>query len=544
MRKLIPFLAAILFALSCRTVTAQEPQPLPPPPQPLDPRFGAVEAHYAAERATEAGVAWERVLLYWTEMQPAGPGDWNVYVLPDGVLNDELAAGREVIAVLAGVPSWAADEKGLPKGLYLPYDSADNAWGQFVYRIVSQYKGRINRWVMWNEPDIWMVGHPGFTWPGTEADFYQLMKVGYLAAKAANPDCKIHLAGLTHYWDVQHDREPFFLRLLNVIAQDPTAAEHDYYFDVVTLHLYFHSEKIYTVTRLYQKYMQDRGMNKPIWINEANCPPSRDPLDPVANAGFQATLEEQSAFIIQAYAVALAAGVERMEVYKLIDYPRPKASIEPYGLVREDRTLRPAFYSFQVVTRYYAGARKVTRQTTGDVEIVRMDRGDKTTTVVWTTSQQARSFSLPAIAAQGLLVHSDGKSETLAAKGGRYSLQLEGATCTNSKDCLVGGMPLVIVEEGNAPASSAAAPQAEEPDSQPPQEETPTPEPSPTVPAPTSTPAPTDTPLPPTATPLPPSPTVTPPPPAAPEDSSPLCCLSGLIPGLALAAWLVIGRRP
>jgi hypothetical protein len=533
---------AVLFASLYWPVLAQEP-PLPPPPQPLDPRFGAVEAHYAAGRATEAGVAWERVLLYWKYLQPDGPGDWNVYVLPDGVLNQELAAGREVVAVLAGTPPWAADENGLPKGLYLPYDDPGNTWGQFVYRIVSMYKGRINRWVMWNEPDIWMVGHPGFTWPGSEADFYQLMKVGYLAAKAANPDCQVHLAGLTHYWDVQHGRVPFFVRLLAIIAQDPTAAEHNYYFDVVTLHLYFHSAKLYDIVRLYQGYMQEQGIVKPIWINEANCPPSEDPLDPVERPGFRVTLDEQAAFIIQAFALALTADVERIEVYKMIDYPRPKASIEPYGLVREDRSLRPAFYAFQVVTRYYAGAKKATRQTMGDVEIVRLDRGDKTTTVVWTTNRSGRSFALPAIALQGLLVHSDGSSEPLAAQGGRYNLQLAGATCTNGDDCLVGGMPLVIVEEGKAaasppPASSPATPTLP----------LPTKPPSPT-PAATSTPTPTATlSPPPTPTPLPPvssalpavSPTATPLPDVS--DKGQPVCLSGLVPGLIVAVWLAIGK--
>jgi hypothetical protein len=530
LRKLIPILLA-LFALSYWPVLAQEPPP-------LDPRFGAVEAHYAAERATEAGVAWERVLLYWTELQPDGPGDWNVYVLPDGVLNQEMTAGREVVAVLAGTPHWAADENGLPKGLYLPHDDPENTWGQFVYRVVSMYKGRINRWVMWNEPDIWMVGHPGFTWPGSEADFYQLMKVGYLAAKSANPDCKIHLAGLTHHWDVQHGREPFFTRLLAVIAQDPTAAEHDHYFDVVTLHLYFHSEKIYNIVRLYQGYMQERGLDKPVWINEANCPPSEDPLDPVERPGFRVTLDEQTAFVIQAFALALAADVERIEVYKMIDYPRPEASIEPYGLVREDRSLRPAFYAFQVVTRYYAGARSATRQTAGDVEIVRLDRGDKTTTVVWTTGRSGRSFALPAIAPQGLLVHSDGSSEPLAAQGGRYNLQLEGATCTNGDDCLVGGMPLVIVEEGNAAAPLPPASSPETPALPPPPTEPPTPEPPPPTPTATSPPPPTATPPPLTAASTPP-PTVTPPPPTAtppPDKGQPVC----LVPALIAAACLAI----
>jgi hypothetical protein len=477
-----------------------------------DPRFGAVEAWLAPEDATEAGVGWERVLFRWRDLQPGGPGDWNVHVFPDGDLNRELAAGRELVGLLVATPGWAADANGLPKGLYLPYNAPDNTWGQFVYRIVSLYKGRIDRWVIWNEPDVWDSQHPGFTWPGTEADYYQLLKVAYTAAKAANPDCLIHLAAVTHYWDQQYGRPLYFVRLLDLIVQDPTAPQNNYYFDVATLHLYFHSYRVYDIIRAYQGYMRERGMDKPIWINETNAPPSEDPSDPVANPRFKVTLEEQSAFIIEASALALAAGAERVEVYKMMDYLRSTESGEPYGLLRADRSRRPAFYSFQVVTRYFAGAKSAVRKTIGDVETVTLDRGDKVTTVIWTTARSGkRKFSLPAIASQALLVHSTGQTETIAAEGGRYHLTLEPATCTNSADCLVGGLPLLLVEEGEASArpslqapapsptasrgAACCAPTAPPPTATPTPIPTPVPlpTPSPTLASSTSTPAPEPT---------------------------------------------------
>jgi hypothetical protein len=43
----------------------------------VDPRFGAVESFWAPNEAAELGVGFDRILFYWNEIQPNGPGDWN-----------------------------------------------------------------------------------------------------------------------------------------------------------------------------------------------------------------------------------------------------------------------------------------------------------------------------------------------------------------------------------------------------------------------------------------------------------------------------------
>ncbi|MGD2178964.1 MAG: hypothetical protein PVG71_14215, partial [Anaerolineae bacterium] len=40
---------------------------------PPDIRFGAVEAFRDPVAAAEAGVGWDRILFYWSELQPNGP---------------------------------------------------------------------------------------------------------------------------------------------------------------------------------------------------------------------------------------------------------------------------------------------------------------------------------------------------------------------------------------------------------------------------------------------------------------------------------------
>lgn len=499
---------------------------------PPDPRFGAVEAYEAPDQATLAGVGWERVIFWWYQLQPNGPDDWNGQYFPDEILDRERAQGREVVGLLNNTPHWATDGeplRGVPRGLYLPHDDPNNLWAAFVRRVVSYYAGRIDHWIIWNEPDVWDDEHVGHTWAGSVEDYYQLLKVAYLAAKEANPNCVIHLTGLTYWWDWVYGRRQYFERFLDVVAQDPTAPQHNHYFDVVTLHIYFRPQTVYEITSFFRQAMQEHGMDKPIWINETNAAPSHDPSRPVHNPRFVIGLDEQASYIIQAFALGLAAGVERIAVYKMIDKPGDvHANPEPYGLVRADGSLRPAFHAYQVVTTYFAGYRQASLVRRGEIDQVTIDRGERTTTVLWNRSPVTRTIAVQAIAPQAILVNKEGETRMLTAEDGQYVLTLPGAVCSDPTGCFIGGSPLLLVEEGPPSARGSLQPtstptlrQAQDTAATP----TSTTTPSPTA---TSTPLPTDTPSPtptltatltpsptPTSTPTPtptstPSPTLTP----------------------------------
>jgi hypothetical protein len=81
----------------------------PPPP---DPRFGIVESYVNPAAAGEAGAGYTRIILRWDVIQPAGPVDWKPANVPDPIIAEELAAGREVVAILIGTPAWASAQGG------------------------------------------------------------------------------------------------------------------------------------------------------------------------------------------------------------------------------------------------------------------------------------------------------------------------------------------------------------------------------------------------------------------------------------------------
>ena len=137
-----------------------------------DPRFGIVEAYVNAQAATEAGAGYSRVILRWDVIQPAGPLDWKPANVPDPFIAAELAAGRQVVGLLIGTPAWAAVDPAQGARAVPRLD----AWSAFVKRMAQQYRGRINCWIVWNEPDVWDQSHQGSQWVGSVQDYKELLK--------------------------------------------------------------------------------------------------------------------------------------------------------------------------------------------------------------------------------------------------------------------------------------------------------------------------------------------------------------------------------
>jgi hypothetical protein len=497
---------------------ASIPSPAHAQGAPPDPRFGAVEAFWSPEAAAEAGVAWERILFYWSELQPHGPEEWNGYHVQDAWLSWAEQQGREVVGLLKHTPAWATDGTvgcGVPRGLELPVDDPGNLWATFVRRTVEMYAGRIDHWVIWNEPEI-AAGVHGQEWCGTMEQYYRLLKVAYLAAHQVNPDVTIHLAGIT-FW---HDRD-YLRKFLALPTQDPTAPEHDHYFDVVSVHIYFQTDTVPYIINEARAALNAYGLNKPIWVNETNASPDSDPEWPLERPRWRVNLREQASFLMQSFALALSAGAERIAVYKWQDAGLPPGG-EPFGVLRPDGSRRPAFEAYKLITTHYAGTRTARANRYSSYEVVTLQRGSHTTRVLWARQATDATVSVPALAPQALLIAQTGEEQVITPTDGHYTLTLPGARCADELGCIIGGPTYLLVEQtGDAPPPTTAATTAT-PASEPTPGPTATPTPAATTAVPitattaasptvTSTATPTE---PPTET-----PTATPPPTATPTET-------------------------
>jgi len=438
-------LVYLLAALGLLVALAAPAQAESTPP---DPRFGAVESYMAPDLANSINVGWDRYAFHWYTRQPNGPDEWIVPPDETAAMASSAAAGREVVGLLMGTALWATDGGtvgGVPRGLYLPVNDPANLWAEYVRHMVSDYKGQIHHWIIWNEPDI-AQGDYGVQFDGTVQDYYQLLKVAYLVAKQTDPQAIIHLAGLTYWHDVVFQRVPYLQRLLDVAKKDPTAVSHGYYFDVLTLHIYFRTDTVPQIVTFYQQILRNYRLKKIIWLNETNAAPNDDPQQP-ASPLVPVTQSEQASFIIQASALALGLGVERLAVYKLIDDHLSPGS-EPYGLFRMDGSARPAAAAFGVVTTYFAGTRSASLLTRATYYLVTLRRNNGITRIIWARGNQPFTVPLAALnSAKAFVVDRAGQTTEIARdKKGYYQMALLPTECNDPGGCPVGGPPLILVE--------------------------------------------------------------------------------------------------
>ncbi|MBA3875192.1 MAG: hypothetical protein H0X30_39205 [Anaerolineae bacterium] len=406
--------------------------------------FGVVEGFWLPDTVCELGAGWERIIFDWSQHQPNGPDDWYTLNVDDRWLKAAKDCNREVVAIFKHTPAWATDGTpgaGLPRGLYLPVDDPNNLWARFVRHSAEYYAPRgVKRFIIWNEPDITRDTY-GFEFEGSLDDYYQMLKVAYLALKEGNPQAEVLLAGTTYWHDVNAGRRLYLDRLLERITSDPEAAAHNDYFDVASLHIYFRTETVYDIVRQTRQLLDKYGLkDKRIWINEMNAGPTDDPLWPVVRPQYQINLEQQAAFIVQAAALGLAGGAERIAVYKFFDWNLPPGD-ESFGLLRADGSRRPAFDAWAMVIKQFKDVKQAKVAQTEHTEAVQLTLADESFLyVMW--ARTAADVNLTASVSNNQLALMDqyGHNESVVTDGnGQVALTLKGARCDKKDGCAVGG---------------------------------------------------------------------------------------------------------
>jgi len=426
------------------------------------PRFGINQAWESPDLADTAGADWSRVVFWWSELQKTGSDEFDLFATGQDVhLNDEINRGRQLTGVVLNTPRWASTDgshNGVPKNLYLPCDDPDNYWGQFTRRLAEHYMGRIDSWIIWNEVDIqrgeWS------TWGGSLDDYVQLLKVAYRSIKSVNPNGRVVPFGAAWWYDQGATLE----RMLDLIAADPEAREFNGYMDAANLHLYSRPSDVPRIVSWYRDQLGARGLDKPIWIAETNAIPYDDPIWPASKANLRVSLEGQASYMVQAFAMCLAVAVEKVGVNRMIDGTDFEAGGEPFGLVRNDGTVRPALTAFQVVTSYFRDVDQGELFATDPSGLTRvvLRKRDEVVTVVWNMLPAEAEFPIRATNENALQVNKYGDASVVQASNGQYVIMLAGATANSNEadpdDFVVGGDPIILVERMDGDPQAAFRP--------------------------------------------------------------------------------------
>jgi len=414
-------------------------------------RFGIIEGFWMPELACDLQAGWERIIFDWMQHQPNNADEWHTLNVDDRWLKSASQCNREVVALLKNTPAWATDGTvgvGVPRGLELPIDDPGNVWANFVQKAVDYYASRgVNHFIIWNEPDISSETY-GYEFEGELEDYFMMLKVAYQVAKETNPSAMIHLAGTTYWHDVNEGRTPFMERLVDRILEDPDAEANNYYFDVLSLHIYFRTETVTEIVSIMRDMLDEKGLTEQtIWINETNAAPTDDPEWQVVRPVFQLDLEQQGAYIVQASALALASGVERLAVYKLFDQALP-AGAESFGITVPSTGLpRPAYHAYQMVVKQFADVTSATLYQTEQVSIVQMQVADNhILSVMWARKDSPASIDITATSDKAYQLDTYGNMTLLRPVDEIYTLVLEPARCTETDGCFIGGTVKIVMQ--------------------------------------------------------------------------------------------------
>jgi hypothetical protein len=202
-------------------------------------------------------------------------------------------------------------------GSTLTFPVADlPGWTKYVTDLVSQCKGRVRYWEMWNEP-------PNFTDDKSPASYATIVSKGYDAAKAVDASTQIGLAA-------QSVNVSFLEQ-----AIDAGAADH---FDYVTVHPYetlgmvadgWEAQYLSVVPTL-RKMLAAKNPAKrdvPVWFTEIG--------EPVGNG---ITPEHQAATLVKAYVLGIAEGATRIHWFEGKD-----GDSGPFGLIDGNGVKRPSY---------------------------------------------------------------------------------------------------------------------------------------------------------------------------------------------------------
>ena len=315
-------------------------------------RNGADEAGYknmdrVAALAQAAGVKWSREEFQWGRMEPTrGAYDFAFY--------DRLVdtANRHGISVYAIVAYWTPWTK--------PYEEEGfKDYCTFLRELVKRYKGRIKRWEIYNEPNI-------FFWSGPHDRYPTLLKMAYEAVKAEDPEAQVlgcSTAGIDNR----------FIQMC-LDAQAP--------FDTLTIHPYRSALHEQTFVNELEATRKQVG-GRPVWITEMGWP----------TIPGNASERQQAALLARSYLSAIGSGASHNICWYDFrnDGWNPYYNEENFGITYQDLTPKPAYRALAAVCRtFQKGQPSITRipigTTANSVYLFRMGEAS----AVWSDEVRVR----------------------------------------------------------------------------------------------------------------------------------------------------------
>jgi len=353
---------------------------LQPPSTPIPESYFGLHIHhveYSGWPPVEFGAIrlWDS-FAKWYELEPK-KGQWNWQSL-DREVNTAQEHHAQVLLTLASTPTWAsARANEVPTSAQAgniaePKDLND--WRDFVRTVATRYKGRIQGYEIWNEPN--------------SHDFF-----------SGKPETLVTMA--KEAYKILHEVDPSV-----IVVSPPVAGSHvDYldsylragggeYCDVIGYHFYVSPDAPETMPSWIEKVKAVMAKNgqgkKPLWDTEVGYyVQSADREVKPSGPFIVLTYEQHAAYISRAYILNWAAGVSRLYWYAWDNGYEGLA--DNYG-----KKLKPSAEAYDHTAQWLTGAiMKSCGSDSSDTWVCELTRpGQYGAHIVW-NPKGTRSFAIP-----------------------------------------------------------------------------------------------------------------------------------------------------
>ncbi len=340
-----------------------------------------------AQMLRMTGIGWVRERFSWAGTEPEkGKVDWKQY---DATADAFAKQGVRVYQIFHDSPAWS---HGGRKNTRNPADLRD-AYA-FAKRLAEHYKGRVQAWEVWNEPDI-------FFWPDLSDTYAGLQKAAYLGFKAGDPSLPVLLGSFCR------GHCAFDENLFDAGVRD--------YFDIFNWHIYAPPEAYPATLGRYLELLKRHGCDgRPVWLTEAGIRLQATEPDGEINAADE---RRQADFVPKSFAWSLAAGTDNHFFFVLPYYLEHGVQ---FGALRKDLTPRPGFIAIAAAVDILGEARFLGVRQEGGFTAMAFHNGRERVLIVW--SNAPREVELPIAAETVVVANVVGRRSEREAAGGRLKL--------------------------------------------------------------------------------------------------------------------------
>ena len=329
----------------------------------------------SVQMIADAGFHWIRQEFPWEDIEIHGKGDFvdrrndldgdgqldaiDAWAKYDHIVDLAEQYNLEVVPRLSNPPAWT---RALTNtiGAYAPPDELTD-WGDYVYAVVSRYRGRMRYYQLWNEPNIYPEWGER---PVSPEEYTRLLCEGYHRAKEADPEAIIVSGALAPTVSLHPGPGPTLGLNDLLFLQRMYDAGAGACFDILAVNDYMlwsgptdHRLRPLNINFSRPIYIRDimvanGDAAKPIWISEmnSNAVPNDPNIQGVGAYG-QVTLEQQARFAPLAYQRTMEEwpwmGVVNFWFFKLPSDARKNQSMYYFRMVEPDFTTMPVYESMQ-----------------------------------------------------------------------------------------------------------------------------------------------------------------------------------------------------